>query len=52
MKQDLVDSGASKTLLCGSGLSVAGFFTDEKEAKRAQRLLADKYKDVIITKLN
>ena len=52
MKQDLIDNGASRTLLCGSGLSVAGFFTDKTKAVNAQKLLRDKYENVIITKLN
>lgn len=52
MKQDLETNGALKTLLCGSGLSMVGFFNSESEAVRAQKLLIDKYKNVIITKLN
>lgn len=52
MKQDLEDSGASTTLLCGSGLSMVGFFTGKAKAFRARKLLADKYKDVIISQLN
>lgn len=52
MKQDLEDSGASSTLLCGSGLSMVGFFTSKAKAVRAQKLLVDKYKNVIISQLN
>jgi 4-diphosphocytidyl-2-C-methyl-D-erythritol kinase len=52
MKQDLKASGASTTLLCGSGSSVVGFFTSEEKAIRAGELLACKYKDVIISQLN
>lgn len=52
MKQDLEDSGASATLLCGSGLSMVGFFTGKAKAFRARKLLSDKYKDVIISQLN
>jgi 4-diphosphocytidyl-2-C-methyl-D-erythritol kinase len=52
MKQDLEKNGALKTLLCGSGLSMVGFFDSESEAIRVQKLLIDKYKNVIITKLN
>lgn len=52
MKQDLEDKGASRTLLCGSGLSMVGFFTSETKARRAKELLIDKYKDVIISRLS
>lgn len=52
MKQDLEDSGATTTLLCGSGLSMIGFFTSKVKAVKAKELLKDKYKDVIISRLN
>lgn len=52
IKQDLKNSGAFKTLLCGSGLSMVGFFTDKTKASRARELLIDKYKNVIISQLN
>jgi len=52
MKQDLEKNGALKTLLCGSGLSMVGFFDSESKAIKVQKLLIDKYKNVIITKLN
>jgi 4-diphosphocytidyl-2-C-methyl-D-erythritol kinase len=51
MKQDLKDNGASATLLCGSGLSMVGLFSNKSEASRIQKLLRSKYKDVIITQL-
>lgn len=52
MKQDLEDAGATTSLLCGSGLSMIGFFTSKTKAVKAKELLKDKYKDVIISKLN
>jgi 4-diphosphocytidyl-2-C-methyl-D-erythritol kinase len=52
IRQDLKDAGASMTLLCGSGSSMIGFFTTEDQAAKAKELLANKYKDVIISKLN
>ena len=52
MKQDLEDNGASMTLLCGSGLSMIGFFTSKTKASQVQKLLIDKYKNVIISQLN
>jgi 4-diphosphocytidyl-2-C-methyl-D-erythritol kinase len=52
MKQDLQDSGALKTLLCGSGLSMAGFFTNKAEACQAQKLLTNKYEKILISKIN
>jgi len=52
MKQDLVNNGALKTLLCGSGLAMAGFFDNKRTASRVRELLIDKYKDVLISQLN
>lgn len=52
MKQDLEDNGASRAVLCGSGLSMAGFFTSEALAISARKLLINKYKNVIISQLN
>jgi 4-diphosphocytidyl-2-C-methyl-D-erythritol kinase len=52
IKQDLKDSGAFKTLLCGSGLAVAGFFINKIEAIQAQKSLTNKYKSVIVSQLN
>lgn len=52
MKQDLKDSGAVTTLLCGSGSSMVGFFTSETKANQARELLRNKYKSVLISKLN
>lgn len=52
MKKDLENNGASKTLLCGSGLSMVGFFTNKTKASRARELLIGKYKNVIISQLN
>lgn len=52
MKQDLEDKGALKTLLCGSGLSMVGFFTSKTKASRAKQLLGSKYKNVIISQFS
>lgn len=52
MKRDLEKNGASATLLCGSGLSMVGFFTSKDKASRARKILNDKYKNVIISQLN
>lgn len=52
MKQDLENSGASKALLCGSGLSMIGFFTSKIKAVHTRKLLIAKYKNVIISQLN
>jgi 4-diphosphocytidyl-2-C-methyl-D-erythritol kinase len=52
MKKDLEKNGAIATLLCGSGLSVVGFFTGREKAIAAQELLSNKYKEVIVSQLN
>jgi 4-diphosphocytidyl-2-C-methyl-D-erythritol kinase len=52
MKRDLENNGALKTLLCGSGLSMVGFFTDKVKANKAKKLLINKYKDVVISQAN
>jgi 4-diphosphocytidyl-2C-methyl-D-erythritol kinase len=52
MKRDLKDSGASKTLLCGSGLAMAGFFASKAKAIQAQNSLINKYKSVIVSQFN
>lgn len=45
IKDELLKEGALRTLLAGSGLSVTGFFTDEKKAKKAFDNLKIKYKN-------
>jgi hypothetical protein len=52
IKQDLKDNGAFKTLLCGSGLAMAGFFTSKTKAIQARESLINKYKNVIVSQLN
>ncbi len=43
VKQDLLKSGALTTLLCGSGLTVAGFFPNQSLAQKAHQILLNNY---------
>lgn len=51
IKKDLTKAGALKTLLAGSGLSMVGFFDDKKAVKKAEDLLGNKYRKIIISKI-
>ncbi len=46
IKNDLIDNGASKTLLAGSGFSMVGFFESENRALVAFKNLKVKYKNI------
>ena len=50
IKSDLVENGAQKTLLAGSGLTVVGFFKAKEKAEFAFSSLKSKYKKIIISK--
>ena len=50
IKVDFQNFGAENSLLCGSGLAVAGFFATQKKAKKAYDRLVFKYKNIILTK--
>lgn len=51
IKKELEDSGSSAVLLCGSGLTMAGFFENKDKAEIIRDILIDKYKNVYVTKL-
>lgn len=46
IKNDLIDNGASKTLLAGSGFSMVGFFESKNRALNAFKKLKVKYKNI------
>jgi len=49
IKTELKQLGALRTLLCGSGLTVVGFFKSRSLALEAQKRLSNKYQLVILT---
>lgn len=51
IKKDMIKTGALKTLLAGSGLSMVGFFDNKKAVKKAAQLLKDKYSNILISKI-
>ena len=50
MKKILMSYGAKKTLFAGSGLSVVGFFLNQKSAQEAQKKLSVHYNNCILTR--
>lgn len=44
IKKDIIFAGANASLMTGSGSAVFGIFEDKKKAKRAYKILSEKYK--------
>lgn len=51
MNNDLIKSGANKSIMAGSGLSVVGFFDNQQKVKTGRELLKDKYKLALVSRI-
>jgi len=49
IKNDLKNQGASRAMLCGSGLAVFGMFEKKSQAQKAFNILKKKYQTIFLT---
>ena len=51
IKNDLINHGALRAMLCGSGLGVFGIYKDKKTAKKSYKILKKQFKQIFLTEL-